>query len=173
VLSRIEGWEAKTLSQAGRLVLIKLVAAAIPSYAMSSFLLPISCCKELDKVFKKIWWGFPSKKTKNLSLKAWNSICIPKVLGGLRSRKMRDVNLALIAKLGWKMLTNPDSLWVAPLKGKYLHSNSFLSPHPFLLLSHGFGKAFLNLIPSFPKVPTTSSIAPFLFLYRVLLGFLP
>jgi hypothetical protein len=51
VLCRIEGWRAKTLSQAGRLVLIKSVAATLPSYAMSSFLLPISCCKELDKAF--------------------------------------------------------------------------------------------------------------------------
>jgi hypothetical protein len=133
VLSRIEGWRAKTLSQASRLVLLKSVAAAIPSYAMSSFLLPISCYKELDKAFKNFWWGFPSKKTRNLSLKAWDSICIPKVLGGLGIRKMRDVNLALIAKLGWKMLTNPDSLWVAQLKGKYLHSKSFLSPPPPIL----------------------------------------
>jgi hypothetical protein len=39
VLGRIEGWRAKTLSQAGRLVLIKLVAAALPSYVISSFLL--------------------------------------------------------------------------------------------------------------------------------------
>jgi hypothetical protein len=39
VLGRIEGWRAKTLSQAGRLVLIKLVAAALPFYVISSFLL--------------------------------------------------------------------------------------------------------------------------------------
>jgi hypothetical protein len=42
VLSRIEGWRAKTLFQAGRLVLIKSVVTALPSYAMSSFLLPNS-----------------------------------------------------------------------------------------------------------------------------------
>jgi hypothetical protein len=70
VLSRIEGWRAKTLSQACKLLLIKSVAATLSFYAMSSFLPPISCCKELDKAFKKFWWGFPSKKTRNLSLKA-------------------------------------------------------------------------------------------------------
>jgi hypothetical protein len=62
VHSRIDGWRAKTLSQVGRLVLLKLVAAAIPTYAMSSFLIPNSCCKELDRTFKNFWWGFPSKK---------------------------------------------------------------------------------------------------------------
>jgi hypothetical protein len=70
VLSRIEGWRAKTLSQASRLVLIKSVAAALPSYAMSSFLLPLSICNELDRIFKNFWWGFHFKKTRNLSLKA-------------------------------------------------------------------------------------------------------
>jgi hypothetical protein len=135
---------------------------------MSSFLLPISCYKELDKAFKKFWWGFPSKKTRNLSLKAWDSICIPKVLGGLGIRKMRDVNLALIAKLGWKMLTNPDSLWVAQLKGKYLHSKSFLSLPSFsfsfswlwkdILNSHSFiSKGACNLIHSSSSLPIWSS----------------
>jgi hypothetical protein len=113
VLNRIEGWRAKTLSQASRLVLIKSVAATLSSYAMSSFLLPISCCHELDKIFKNFWWGFPSKKTRNLTLKACDSLCIPKVLRGLGIRKMRKVNLALISKLGWKILTKSDPLWVA------------------------------------------------------------
>jgi hypothetical protein len=44
VLSKISGWRAKTLSQAGRTVLIRSTAAAIPAYAMSTFLLPVSLC---------------------------------------------------------------------------------------------------------------------------------
>jgi hypothetical protein len=127
VKSRIEGWRAKTLFQAGRLTLIKSVAAALPSYAMSTFLLPSSFSSELDRIFKKFWWGFPTSKKKNLSLKAWDSLYMPKDLGGLGLRKMKEVNLALISKLGWKLLTNFDSMWVAQLHCKYLHSSSFLS----------------------------------------------
>jgi hypothetical protein len=70
VLSRIEGWRAKTLSRVGRLVLIKLEVAALPSYAMSSFLLPMSFYNELDRILKNSWWRFLSKKSRNLSLKA-------------------------------------------------------------------------------------------------------
>jgi hypothetical protein len=128
VNSRMDGWHAKSLSQAERLMLFKSVAATIPSYAMSSFLIPKSICSQLDRSFKNSWWGFRSSKSRNLSLKSWNSLCIPKALGGLGLRRMKDVNLALIAKLGWKLLTGADSLWISQLTGKYLSSlNSFLS----------------------------------------------
>jgi hypothetical protein len=128
VYSKMEGWRAKTLSQASRLMLIKSVAASIPSYAMSTFLLPKSICSQLDRSFKNFWWGFPTSKTRNLSLKSWNSLCIPKASGGLGFRRMKDVNLSLMAKLGWKLLTGADYLWVSQLSGKYLNSGSFLSP---------------------------------------------
>jgi hypothetical protein len=94
---------------------------------------PINLCTILDKSLKNFWWGFPPNKTRNLSLKAWDSICLPKDLGGLGIRKMREVNLALISKLGWKLLCKVDMMWVSQLKGKYLFSNSFLLPLPFLL----------------------------------------
>jgi hypothetical protein len=70
VLGKIEGWRAKTLSQAGRTVLIKATASSIPSYTMSTFLLPKSFCTALDKSFKDFWWGFPEGKSRNLSLKS-------------------------------------------------------------------------------------------------------
>jgi hypothetical protein len=55
VLNKIEGRRAKTFSQAGRTVLIKAIASAIPSYATSTFLLPDSLCKTLDRHFKNFW----------------------------------------------------------------------------------------------------------------------
>jgi hypothetical protein len=126
--SKVEGWRAKSLSQAGKLVLIKSVATAIPSYAMSTFLLPKSICNQLDKVFKNFWWGFPFAKTRNLTLMSWHSICTPKAIGGLGMRSMKDVNLALISKLGWKLLTGSESIWASQLTGKYVQAGSFLSP---------------------------------------------
>ena len=114
------------------MVLIKSVAAVIPSYAMSSFMLPASVCSNLDRTFKNFVWGFPPSKARNLSLKSWDSICLPKVVGGLGLRRAKEVNLALIAKLGWKLHSSSDCLWVSQLRGKYLQTGSFLSlsAHP-------------------------------------------
>jgi hypothetical protein len=127
----LEGKNSITSWQTG---LAQVSCYSYPHLCNDFFFILNSCCKELDKTFKKIWWGFPSKKTRNLSLKAWDSICTPKALGGLGIRKMREVNLALISKLGWQLLNNSDTLWVSQLQGKYLNSSSFLSPSPFFFL---------------------------------------
>jgi hypothetical protein len=127
VQGKIDGWRSKTLSQAGKTVLIKVVAAAIPSYAMSSFLLSDSLCHKSDMVFKNFWWGFPRDKSRNLSLKSWNFMCLPKDQGGLGFRLMKDINLSLITKLGWKLLTDHDSLWVSLFNRKYIKYGNLLS----------------------------------------------
>lgn len=96
---KVKGWKTKTHSQVGRTVLIKSVTAAIPSYAMSTFMLPTSIGNSLDKILRDFWWGFPKGKIRNLTLKSWSSLCTPRDVGGLGFQLMKNVNLALLAKL--------------------------------------------------------------------------
>uniref|UniRef100_A0A803NT91 Reverse transcriptase n=1 Tax=Cannabis sativa TaxID=3483 RepID=A0A803NT91_CANSA len=56
VRKRIEGWEMKFLSRAGKEVLIKTVAQSLPSYAMSIFLLPLDITRDMEKAMNKFWW---------------------------------------------------------------------------------------------------------------------
>lgn len=86
IISKISGWKAKLLSYASRTTLISAVASALPSYNMSSLLLPLDWCKMMDRQFKNFWWGFDPLKSRNLSLKSWSSICRPKCEGGLGLR---------------------------------------------------------------------------------------
>lgn len=44
--------------------------------------------------------------------KCWDSICLPKSVGGLGFKRMFDVNKALIAKLVWSVASSHDKLWV-------------------------------------------------------------
>lgn len=50
VWNKLKGWKQKALSRAGKEIMIKSVAQAIPTYIMSYFLLSSSMCKELEAI---------------------------------------------------------------------------------------------------------------------------
>lgn len=54
-------------------------------------------------------------------------MCTPRSQGGLGFRSMKAFNLTLIAKLGWKVLSNFDNVGVKQLWGKYISYGNFLS----------------------------------------------
>lgn len=55
LLGKIQGWKKSTLSLAGRDVLIKAVAQAIPTYPMNLFKFLMTFCKELDVMIADFW----------------------------------------------------------------------------------------------------------------------
>ena len=67
--NKVSGWKEKILTLAGKEILIKSVAQAVPSYTMSCFLLPKNLCEELTSVIRQFWWGQigNEKKTEWLS----------------------------------------------------------------------------------------------------------
>lgn len=65
-------------------------------------------------------------KSSNFHLKTWVDISLYKELGGLGLRRMYDLNRAMVAKLGWQVIKEPECLWVQAVKAKYLGNSSFL-----------------------------------------------
>lgn len=59
-------------------------------------------------------------------------------MGGLGFRDIRVFNHALLAKIGWKLLTKPDCLLAKVLLGKYCHNTSFLKANARQGISHGW-----------------------------------
>jgi len=53
-------------------------------------------------------------------LVAWDTVIKEKTQGGLGIRSMRQLNLAFVMKLGWRLKTEPSALWVHILKEKYI-----------------------------------------------------
>jgi len=51
VWKRVQGWMEQSLSAGGKVVLIKAVAQAIPTYSMSCFRLPRGLCEHINSVF--------------------------------------------------------------------------------------------------------------------------
>lgn len=55
--SKIQGWIERTLSTAGKEVLLKSVAQSVPVYSMPCFKLPRGLCEHLNMLIRKFWWG--------------------------------------------------------------------------------------------------------------------
>ncbi|KAK4392754.1 hypothetical protein Sango_2053200 [Sesamum angolense] len=101
--SKLASWKAKSLSQAGKMVLIKSVAQSIPVYQMSNFLLPKRICPKLDAIVRRFWWKMDPNEEKEhfLALRSWQTIFQPKNRGGLGFRKFADFNKALVTGASW------------------------------------------------------------------------
>ncbi|CAN6555765.1 unnamed protein product [Malus baccata var. baccata] len=125
LLDKLQGWKKSTLTQAGREILIKAVAQAIPAYPMNLFKFPSSFCNELDALITKFWWG--QKLGENRI--HWVSrarLGRPKEEGGLGLRSFSSFNDALLAKQCWRLISEPSTLWARVLKARYFPNCSFL-----------------------------------------------
>ncbi|XP_062099674.1 uncharacterized protein LOC133805509 [Humulus lupulus] len=137
---RIEGWEDKLLSRAGKEILIKSVAQPLSSYAMNVFLLPLELCHDIEVMMNRFCWANSSKKRKEIHWMCWDRLTKPKTVGGKGFCSLRDFNLALLSKQGWRFLSNPDSLASRIFKARYFPNNSFLEA--------GLGKSVSSLLIS-------------------------
>nr|XP_028952588.1 uncharacterized protein LOC103432147 [Malus domestica] len=122
--SRLAGWAEQFLSQAGKEVLVKAVAMALPNYAMSYFKLPIGVCRDLEKAIRNFWWR-GSEQRKGVHWISWERLMKQKQFSGLGFRDIQCFNLAFLAKIGWRLIQNPMSLLATVLKEKYYPGKSF------------------------------------------------
>ena len=125
VLSKLSSWQSKNFSCGGKEVLIKAVVQAIAAYAMSVFKIPQGLCEDIEKAISRFWWG-SSDTHRSIHWARWERLCHAKIRGGIGFRDFSCFNQALIAKQGWRILHNPDSLMAQILKAKYFKHSSFM-----------------------------------------------
>ena len=82
VTKRVMGWKEKHISKAGKEVLIKMVAQAIPIYSMSLFKIPKTICDGVNSALSKYWWG-QTWNEKKMHWINWGKLCGSKKKGGM------------------------------------------------------------------------------------------
>lgn len=105
--------------------MIKSILQAIPTYTMSVFLLPNALCHDIESLISNFWWK--SSKTKGIHWRSWDILTAHKAKGGLGFRSIKDFNLAMLGRQGWRLLTSENSLVGRVFKPKYYPESNFLS----------------------------------------------
>ncbi|XP_056846710.1 uncharacterized protein LOC130497708 [Raphanus sativus] len=133
LMHRVNGWTGRWLSKGGKEVLIKSILLALPTYVMSTFILPLEICENIASAIAQFWWSSNPPK-RGIHWSKWEKVCLPREEGGIGFRMIHEFNLALLAKQLWRLTQNPDSLVARVLRGRYyrlsspLRVNSVSSP---------------------------------------------
>lgn len=146
---RINGWSGRWLTKAGKEILIKVIALALPTYVMSSFLLSLEICDKLASAIARYWWSTNPPK-RGMHRARWEKLCYPKEEGGMGFRVIHEFNFALLAKQLWRLIQFPKSLLARVQKRRYHRTcsilqttcsvapsyvwSSLMEAHPLLLL---------------------------------------
>ena len=124
----IQGWKEKFLSRAGKEILVKAVAQAIPIYAMSCFDITKSFCDEISSMVCRYWWNNQDEERHHWL--SWQCLTKPKTEGGLGLRDLHIFNLAMLARQGWQLLQDPESLCGRVPRAKYFPDGKLLDAVP-------------------------------------------
>lgn len=116
--ARLSSWTHRALNMASRLVLVKSVLQTMPAYMLSALAAPKTVYKSIQNIQRSFLWNVDSKKCKWALLK-WMDICKQKLAGGLGFKYPEILSKVVVAKIWWRWVENPNSLWGTLWKAKY------------------------------------------------------
>ncbi|XP_058783591.1 uncharacterized protein LOC131658300 [Vicia villosa] len=118
IWKKVKGWKEGFLSRAGKEVLIKAVAQAIPSYIMSCYKIPTGVCEEKERMLARFWWGAKNGERK-IHWMSWERMSKAKGMGGMGFKGISDFNTSLLGKHYWRLMKEETSLLSEVWKGRY------------------------------------------------------
>ncbi|GJR80293.1 putative RNA-directed DNA polymerase [Tanacetum coccineum] len=124
VKNRIGDWKNKSLSFAGRLQLYKSVLSSMHVYWASVLIITKGIIYDIQSLICGFLWCNGEYKRGRAKV-AWEDICLPKREGGLGLRNLDLLNMALMTKHIWNIVSNKESLWVRWIHTYKLNSRPF------------------------------------------------
>ncbi|XP_048613351.1 uncharacterized protein LOC125587199 [Brassica napus] len=123
--NRVNGWTGRWLTRGRKEVLIKSILLALPTYVMSTLLLPLETCENLASAIAQFWWSSNPPK-RGIHWVKWEQLCKSREEGGIGFRMIHEFNLAILGKQQWRLVQFPDSLLARVLRGRYFCFSSAL-----------------------------------------------
>ncbi|KAF5775443.1 putative RNA-directed DNA polymerase [Helianthus annuus] len=120
--ARLSRWKASLLSIGGRVVLIKSVLESLPNYYFSLFKAPCKVISDLEAKIRRFLWG-GDDSNKKMHWVAWKTVTCPKNKGGLGLNNLRNINVSLLSKWGWRLKVERNKLWVKVVEA--IHKTKF------------------------------------------------
>lgn len=112
VKGKLNSWSARSLSFAGRLLLINTVISGITNFWCATFSLPKHCNKLINSMCGAYLWKGTTEGHHSARV-AWDQITLAKNEGGLGVRDLVHWNKAASIKLIWMLFFTSGSIWVA------------------------------------------------------------
>ena len=97
IKQKLASWKARTLSRAGRLVLIKAVLNSLPLYFFSLFKMPKLVAKKIIQIQRRFLWA-GEREGHFSALVKWEVVQLPKSMGGLGVGDILMKNACLLFK---------------------------------------------------------------------------
>lgn len=91
---------------------------------MGTIIIPAKVLKKLTAIMRNFFWGGNTSKN-YMSYVAWSMVTVPKGMGGLGLRSLKEMNMALVLKIAWKVATGTSSPWAVTLQAKYYPITGF------------------------------------------------
>lgn len=112
--------------------------------------LPAGVIKRIERITRDFIWG-ATNESRKCNLVAWDVVTRDKEHGGLGIKKLEHMNLAFLAKLGWRLINEDESTWAKIMRAKYTNDNP--DPNTWLPKSHSSiaWKGILKTIPILKK----------------------
>jgi hypothetical protein len=127
---RLAGWKKLYLSKGGCLTLLKSTLSSLPTYYLSLFTIPKHVAARIERLQRNFLWGGLGDGFKH-HLVGWDTICSPLAQGGLRVRKVKVFNRALLGKWLWKFGREVTHLWRRVIAAKYgLDCGGWMTQNP-------------------------------------------
>lgn len=136
------------LSYGDKMTLIKSVFTSLPTFYMSTLMLPAGIIEQINKYLRHCFWRKYGEEDRGTALIAWEKVCLPKDQGGLGVLNLASHNKCLLMKHLHKNFHDDTLPWVKLIWGSYYPDG--------LITTRDVGsfwwKSITKLIPEFKQI---------------------